>query len=135
MTVRLVSSHDVKSSRFISPSKILLVLFLISSFHTFVFAANTPDKPFAAAVIRAGKYPGVRMMSGLTVCEEELRNGRLISRYWNSSGQIVPDAYLDGDRWITDMLPADAFKLEIEKQELSGTWKWVRADKSESQNG
>jgi len=33
-----------------------------------------------------------------------------------------------------DALPADAFKLEIEGQELSGTWKWVGADKSEVHN-
>ncbi|HEX4488604.1 MAG TPA: hypothetical protein VH088_20160, partial [Terriglobales bacterium] len=30
-----------------------------------------------------------------------------------------------------DMLPVDAFKLEVEGQELSGTWKWIRAEKSE----
>jgi alpha-galactosidase len=134
MTVRLVPSNDVKNSPFISPLNIFLILLFISTFHIFVFATKTPDKPFATAVIRTGKYPGVRMSSGLTVCEEELRNGRLISRYWNSSGQIVPDAYLDGDRWMTDMLPADAFKLEIEGHELSGTWKWIRADKTEVQN-
>jgi len=33
-----------------------------------------------------------------------------------------------------DALPVDAFKLEIEKQELSGTWKWIGATKSEIHN-
>ena len=33
-----------------------------------------------------------------------------------------------------DTLPVDAFKLEIEGQELSGTWKWIGADKSEVHN-
>ena len=95
-----------------------------------------PDPPYRAAVIRTGQFPGVRLSSGLTIYDEELRNGRLLTRYWGSNGQIVPDAYLDGDRWQIDMLPADTFKLEIEKQELSGTWKWIGAEKSEvSQSG
>jgi len=46
----------------------------------------------------------------------------------------VPDAYLESDRWIIDMLPADTFKLEIEKQELSGTWKWIGAAKTDVHN-
>ena len=33
-----------------------------------------------------------------------------------------------------DTLPVDAFKLEIEGQELSGTWKWVGAEKTEVHN-
>ena len=33
-----------------------------------------------------------------------------------------------------DTLPADAFKLEIEGQELSGSWKWISAGKSEVHN-
>ena len=35
-------------------------------------------------------------------------------------------------RWTC--LPVDAFKLEIEGQELSGTWKWMGANKTEVQN-
>ncbi len=74
------------------------------------------------------------MSSGLTVCDEELRNGHWVSRYWDSSGQIVPEFHLEDERQQMDTLPVDAFKLEIEGQELSGTWKWVGADKSEVHN-
>ena len=95
------------------------------------FAVQAPDPPYRAAVIRTAPFPGVRLSSGLTVCEEEFRNGRLLSRYWGSNGQIVPDAHLANENWIMDMLPVDTFKLEMEGQELSGTWKWVRAEKQE----
>ncbi len=33
-----------------------------------------------------------------------------------------------------DTFPVDAFKLEMEGQELSGTWKWVAANQSEVKN-
>lgn len=117
-----------------SPVRVLVVICAILLLDIFVFAVQAPDPPYRAAVIRTGAFHGVRMSSGLTICEVELRNGRLLSRYWGSNGQIVPDAYLDGDRWMMDMLPVDTFKLEIEGQELSGTWKWIRADKSEVHN-
>jgi len=57
-----------------------------------------------------------------------------MGRYWDSSGQILPEFQLENERQRMDTLPADAFKLEIEGQELSGTWKWVGADKSEVHN-
>ena len=117
-----------------SPLRVLVVICAILLLDIFVFAVQAPDPPYRAAVIRTGAFHGVRMSSGLTICEVELRNGRLVSRYWGSNGQIVPDAYLDGDRWMMDMLPVDTFKLEIEGQELSGTWKWIRTDKSEVHN-
>ena len=112
----------------------LLALGLVLLVHSFALGVVAPDPPYRAAVIRTGQFPGVRLSSGLTIYDEELRNGRLLTRYWGSNGQIVPDAYLDGDRWQIDMLPADTFKLEIEKQELSGTWKWIGAEKSEVRN-
>jgi hypothetical protein len=76
----------------------------------------------------------VRFNSGLTICDEELRHGRWVSRYWESSGQIVADIQVDAEREQMDALPVDGFKLEIEGQELSGTWKWIGASQSEIQN-
>src|SRR5271169_5974381 len=102
--------------------------------HSFLFAAVTPENGPRSAVVRTGTIPGVRFSSGLTVCDEELRNGRWVSRYWESSGQIVADIQIEAERQQMDTLPVDAFKLEIEGQELSGTWKWVGADKSEVHN-
>jgi alpha-galactosidase len=102
--------------------------------HSVLFAATVPELNPRSAVIRTGPIPGVRFSSGLTVCDEELRHGRWVSRYWESSGQIVADIQIDAERQQMDALPVDAFKLEIEGQELSGTWKWVGASQSETQN-
>jgi alpha-galactosidase len=101
--------------------------------HSFLFAAALEQGP-RAALIRTGPVPGVRLSSGLTVCDEELRHGRWVSRYWESSGQIVPDIQIEAERQEMDTLPVNAFKLEMEGQELSGTWKWIGAKKSEVHN-
>jgi len=82
-------------------------------------------------MIRLGQFPGVRFTSGLTICDEELQSGRWVNRYWESSGQIVAETQLEEQRQRMDPLPVDAFRLEIEGQDLSGTWKWVAANKSE----
>ena len=105
----------------------------ISILHSVLFAAATDQGP-RSAFIRTGAFPGVRFSSGLTVCDEELRNGRWVSRYWESSAQIIADIQLEAERQQMDTLPVDAFKLEIEGQELSGTWKWIGADKSDVRN-
>lgn len=107
-------------------------LCLLSSLHSFVFATAAPDPGPRSAFIRTGQFPGARFTSGLTVCDEELRHGRWVSRYWESSGQIVADIQIDAERQQMDTLPVDAFKLEIEGQDLSGTWKWIKAEKSEA---
>lgn len=101
---------------------------------SFLFAAVPAEQGPHSAFIRSGQIPGVRFTSGLMVCDEELRNGRWLSRYWDSSGQIIADIQIDAERQRMDTLPVDAFKLEIEGQELSGTWKWIGANKSEVQN-
>jgi alpha-galactosidase len=106
-------------------------LCLLSSLHLYLFAAVAPEAGPRSAFIRNGQFPGVRFTSGLTVCDEELRNGRWVSRYWESSGQIVADIQIDAERQQMDALPVDAFKLEIEEQDLAGTWKWIKAEKSE----
>jgi alpha-galactosidase len=107
---------------------------LLAPFNSLLFAAVTPDGGPRAAVVRTGPIPGVRFNSGSTVCDEELRNGRWVSRYWESTGQIMADIQMDGERQQMDALPVDAFKLEIEGQELSGTWKWIGASQSEVHN-
>jgi hypothetical protein len=45
-----------------------------------LFAAVTPDQGPRSAVIHTGERPGVRFSSGLTICDEELRNGRWVNR-------------------------------------------------------
>jgi alpha-galactosidase len=112
-------------------ANIVAALCILSSLHSFLFAAIAPETGPRSAFIRTGQFPGVRYTSGLTVCDEELRNGRWVSRYWESSGQIVADIQIDAERQQMDTLPVDAFKLEIEGQDLAGTWKWIKAEKSE----
>jgi alpha-galactosidase len=98
---------------------------------SFAFAAAATQQGPRSALVRVGPIPGIRFSSGLTVCDEELRNGRWVSRYWDSSGQVIADIQIDAERQQMDLLPVDAFKLEVEGQDLSGTWKWVGANKSE----
>jgi alpha-galactosidase len=102
--------------------------------HSFLFAASPTGQGPRSAFVRTGTIPGVRFSSGLTVCDEELRNGRWVSRYWDSSGQIIADIQIEAERPQMDRLPVDAFKLEMEGQDLSGTWKWIGANTSELQN-
>jgi alpha-galactosidase len=106
-------------------------LCLLCFLHSSLLAVVAPETGSRSALIRTGQFPGVRFTSGLTVCDEELRNGRWVSRYWESSGQIVADIQIDAERQQMDTLPVDAFKLEIEGQDLAGTWKWIKAEQSE----
>jgi alpha-galactosidase len=106
-------------------------LCLLCSLQSSLLAVVAPETGPRSALVRTGQFPGVRFTSGLAVCDEELRNGRWVSRYWESSGQIVADIQIDAERQQMDTLPVDAFKLEIEGQDLAGTWKWIKAEQSE----
>lgn len=89
-------------------------------------AADTATR-YSRAAIRTEGEPGVRYSSGLTVCDEALRNGHWINRYWLATGMIKPDFHLNGERRTGAAPLADAFELSIEGQDLGGTWKWVKA--------
>jgi len=123
-----------KSRNWMSLASIRAVPYCLFFLHSVLFAAAAPGLSPRSAVIRTGPIPGVRFSSGLTICDEELRHGRWVSRYWESTGQIVADVQIEADRQQMDGLPVDAFKLELEGQELSGTWKWVGAGKSDVQS-
>jgi alpha-galactosidase len=85
--------------------------------------------PVENAVIRSGPAtPGMRLTSGLMVCDEELYNGRWVNRYWTSTGQIIPDFHLEGQSQARAGLPVDAFQLGIEGQNLAGSWNWIRTE-------
>lgn len=85
--------------------------------------------PVENAVIRSSSAaPGVRMTSGLMICDEELYSGRWVNRYWTSTGQIKPDVHLEGQSRDRAGFPIDAFQLGIEGQNLAGTWKLIRIE-------
>jgi alpha-galactosidase len=89
---------------------------------------------YRRAVVRSGPEPGIRLTSGLSVCDEALRNGHWVSRYWLSSGMVKPENHLDQERRLFGGLPLDAFQLSLEGQSLDGTWEWVGATQHEVQN-
>ncbi len=129
-----VGASSSSYRRWISLANAVAVLFFLILLPSFSFVAVAAEQGPRSARIRTGAFPGVRFNSGLTVCDEELRHGRWVSRYWDSSGQIVADIQIDAEREQMDTLPIDAFKLEVEGQELSGTWKWIGASQSKVSN-
>jgi len=89
---------------------------------------------YRRAVVRSGPEPGIRFTSGLSVCDEALRNGHWVNRYWLSSGMVKPENHLDQERRLFGGLPLDAFQISLEGQSLDGTWEWVGATQHEIQN-
>jgi len=79
-------------------------------------------------LIRTDPHHGIRYVSGLTVYEEALIDGRWIGRYWTSNGRIRPDMFVEGaNHEAVQNLPIEAFELEIDGQTLNGYWEWVNA--------
>ena len=98
-------------------------------------ASEAASKTFENAVLRTGgASPGMRLTSGLMVCDEELYNGRWVNRYWTATGQIKPDFHLEGQSQARAGLAADAFQLGIEGQNLAGSWKWIRSEQKHLTN-
>jgi len=93
-------------------------------------AESAPDR-YQAADIHKQPLPGIRFTSGLTVCDEALWRGRWVTRYWLSTGMVEPESHLKSQEERREDLSIDAFRLTIEGQDLSGTWRWVKAEKSE----
>lgn len=89
--------------------------------------AAAPNQRYSRAVIRNEAEPGVRYSSGLTVCDEALRSGHWINRYWLATGMIKPEFHLEGEKQSGVAPLADAFELAMEGQDLGGSWKWVKA--------
>ncbi|MGC2402582.1 MAG: hypothetical protein WA510_22515, partial [Acidobacteriaceae bacterium] len=80
--------------------------FLLSSFSLW---SQSTTSPVGNAVIRSNAAaPGVRMTSGLMICDEELYRGRWVNRYWTATGQIKPDFHMEGQSQERAGLPIDA---------------------------
>ena len=56
-------------------------------------------------------HPGIRYTSGLTVYDEALVNGRLISRFWSTDGHIPQEAELEIKVNQLRLLPLESFHL------------------------
>jgi alpha-galactosidase len=89
-------------------------------------AESLPSR-YTRAVVRTEGEPGVRYSSGLTVCDEALRNGHWVNRYWLATGLVKPEFHLEGEKRSGSASLADAFELSVEGQDLAGTWKWIKA--------
>ena len=98
-------------------------------------------RPYAEVridVVPETDIPHVRYTSGLYVVDEVFLQGRLIGRYWSSSGGIRPDMHFRWSNWYTEvgpLLPADAFVLAMEGRFLSGGWRWQGAEETPDPSG
>jgi len=104
-----------------------LILSLVALVHVPAIEAADAPARCARAVVRTGGEPGVRYSSGLTVCDEALRAGHWINRYWLATGLVKPEFHLEDERSSGTTPLSDAFELSVEGQDLGGTWKWVKA--------
>ena len=93
--------------------------------------AMPPAGKYWAAEIRQQPLPGIRLASGLTVCDEVLWKGRWVNRYWLSTGLIEPEFHYASTVERRAGLPTDGFQLAVEGVDLAGTWRWVKAEKTE----
>src|ERR1700678_1243159 len=109
--------------------------FLPTAFYSLSQSTNETKSSVENAVLRTeGARPGVRLTSGLMVCDEELYNGRWVNRYWTATGQIKPDFHLEGQSQNRAGLAEDSFQLAIEGQNLAGSWKWIGAEQKHLTN-
>ena len=82
--------------------------------------------------------PHIRHTSGLFVYDEVFLQGRLVSRYWSSTGSIRPDMYYRQSKWYTDvagLVPCDSFSLALEGQTLNGDWRWLGVSETPDPSG
>lgn len=99
-----------------------------------VVHSSAPIQRYQRVVIRNDGEPGIRLSSGLTVCDEALRKGHWINRYWLATGLIKPEFHLEGEKNSGVAPLADAFELAIEGQDLAGSWKWLNASQEAVQS-
>lgn len=63
---------------------------------------------------------GIRCISGLTAYDEKLIDGRLIGRYCNPCGQVMPEMHLPDDLFRQDV--SGVFGITVHGQHLSSGW-------------
>jgi len=96
--------------------------------------ADAGKGTYRDAYIHQQPVHGLRFSSRLPIADEALWKGRWVNRYWLSSGMILPEFQMASQAERLEGLPIDSFQLAIEGQDLSGSWRWVKAEKSEVKN-
>lgn len=98
------------------------------------------DRPPYSAVtidtIPETDVPHLRYTSGLFVYDEVFVGGRLLGRWWASDGGIRPEMHFRN--WLTQQapeLPAAAFRLALEGDELHSGWRWAGAEATPDPSG
>jgi alpha-galactosidase len=104
-------------------------------------AQVSPDALYSAVLIDnvpETDIPHVRYTSGLFLYDEIFLGGRLMNRWWSSTGGIRPDMHYRFADWYKQtapLLPADAFVLELEGQVLREDWRWLGAEETPDPSG
>jgi hypothetical protein len=77
---------------------------------------------------KSAKRDAARHVSGTTVREEALQDGRFIGLYWSATGHVHRENVTDNFPGL-DLLtfPLNTFELEIDSQSLHNRWTWVGA--------
>ncbi|HTF27536.1 MAG TPA: glycoside hydrolase family 36 protein [Flavitalea sp.] len=106
---------------------IIAALILVTAFCT--LTAQTPLKQASKSrfIFRQRDNPGMVSMTDRLVLDEALTEGRFVTRYRNSNGQIWPEMHFDYLKLSSDE-PAESFRLSINKADLSGTYEWQSAE-------
>ncbi|MEO7909656.1 MAG: alpha-galactosidase [Roseiflexaceae bacterium] len=86
------------------------------------------NEPATSARLHTGEALGVRYISGSTIYDEALVDGRWIGRYWSAVGVIRPEKDIAPDVQRLAHHALDAFVLEIDGQSLGGHWQWEGCD-------
>jgi alpha-galactosidase len=90
-----------------------------------------PQTTFASVVVRTEPEPRVRYLSGLTIYDEALVDGRWIGRYWSAVGRVKPEVQLARDLPELADERLDAFHLAVDGQPLDGRWEWEGLEERE----
>ena len=90
---------------------------------------NAQESYFSEIRFRSLPNLGARYVSGNLVFDEMLAGGRLVSRYWNPNGQVLPEMHYEKLSWTVSQ-PADTFQLSIDNRNLAGGYTWESANQS-----
>ena len=84
----------------------------------------------SSLIYKSKERPVIRFVSGDTVYEECLHDGRYIGLYWSASGQVQRENYVDMmPRNNDDIIsyPLHTFSIVLDGQSLHNRWKWIDA--------